>query len=118
MVNPFNGEGIGYAMESAKIAAQCVVQALARPQGPSREHALHGYPLALKQALGSYYRLGNVFSKLIGNPAVMRACTRYGMPRAGLMRLVLKLLAGLYDQRDGDNMDRLITTATKLTPSA
>jgi menaquinone-9 beta-reductase len=118
MVNPFNGEGIGFAMESAKLAAQCVVQALARPAGPSRELALAGYPLALKQALGSYYTLGNTFSKLIGNPVIMRTATKYGMPRQQLMKLVLKLLAGLYDPRDGDAMDKLITTATKFARSA
>ncbi|MFI6098843.1 geranylgeranyl reductase family protein [Lentzea sp. NPDC051213] len=117
MVNPFNGEGIGYAMESAKIASECVVQALART-GVNRERALHGYPVRIEQALGSYYRLGNVFSKLIGNPAVMRTATKYGMPRKRLMKLVLKLLAGLYDPKDGDAMDRLIVAATKLAPTA
>ncbi|MBO0840426.1 MAG: geranylgeranyl reductase family protein [Sciscionella sp.] len=118
MVNPFNGEGIGYAMESAKIAAECVVQALGRPAGHSREHALAGYPAELKRALGSYYRLGNIFSKMIGNPTIMRIATRHGMPRESLMRLVLKLLAGLYDVSDGDLHDRIITVATKLAPSA
>jgi geranylgeranyl reductase family protein len=118
MVNPFNGEGIGYAMESAKLAAECVVQALARPEGPSRERALAGYPLALKESLGSYYRLGNVFSRLIGNPVVMRAATKYGLPRTTLMKLVLKLLAGLYDPKDGDAFDRMITAATRIAPSA
>ncbi|MEU0877959.1 geranylgeranyl reductase family protein [Lentzea sp. NPDC005914] len=117
MVNPFNGEGIGYAMESAKIASESVVQALART-GVNRERALHGYPVRIEQALGSYYRLGNVFSKLIGNPAVMRTATKYGMPRKRLMKLVLKLLAGLYDPKDGDAMDRLIVAATKLAPTA
>ncbi|HWC80909.1 MAG TPA: geranylgeranyl reductase family protein [Pseudonocardiaceae bacterium] len=117
-VNPFNGEGIGYAMESAKLAAQCVVQALARPEGPSRERALAGYPQALQQALGGYYRIGNLFSRLIGNPRIMKAATRYGMPREALMRLVLKLLAGLYDTREGDLTDKAITLATRLTPTA
>ncbi|HWE91310.1 MAG TPA: geranylgeranyl reductase family protein [Pseudonocardiaceae bacterium] len=117
-VNPFNGEGIGYAMESARLAAEHVVQALARPEGASRERALVGYPLALRQSLGGYYTLGNAFSRLIGNPKVMRAATRYGMPRETLMRFVLKLLAGLYDGRDGQLADRLIATATKLAPSA
>jgi len=117
-VNPFNGEGIGFAMESAKLAAQCVIQALARPEGHSREHALAGYPQALRQALGGYYTLGNLFSRLIGNPTIMRAATRYGMPRETLMRLVLKLLAGLYDTREGDLTDKAITIATRLTPSA
>ncbi|OLF07129.1 drug:proton antiporter [Actinophytocola xinjiangensis] len=117
MVNPFNGEGIGYAMESAKLAAECVVQALARAQGPSRERALAGYPLAMKDALGSYYRLGNIFSRLIGNPLIMRTATKYGLPRTTLMKLVLKLLAGLYDPRDGDAYDKIITTVTKMAPS-
>ncbi|HEY3607440.1 MAG TPA: geranylgeranyl reductase family protein [Pseudonocardiaceae bacterium] len=118
MVNPFNGEGIGFAMETARIAAECVVQALARPEGVSRERALLGYPVALRQALGSYYRMGNVFSRLIGKPAVMRTLARHGMPRVLLMRQVLKLMAGLYDVRDGDLTDRIITTATRLVPSA
>jgi geranylgeranyl reductase family protein len=117
MVNPFNGEGIGYAMESAKIAAQCVVQALARPDGPSRERALAGYQQAMRQSLGSYYRLGNVFSRLIGNPHVMKAATRHGMPREAVMRLVLKLLAGLYDPRDGDVYDRTVNALLRVTPS-
>ncbi|GAA4422429.1 geranylgeranyl reductase family protein [Actinokineospora soli] len=117
MVNPFNGEGIGYAMESARIAAETVVQAMARQEGPARERALEGYPVAMKDALGSYYRLGNIFSKLIGNPTVMRTATKYGLPRKTLMKLVLKLLAGLYDQRDGDAFDRIITAATRMAPS-
>ncbi|MBB5954773.1 geranylgeranyl reductase family protein [Saccharothrix tamanrassetensis] len=117
MVNPFNGEGIGYAMESARIAAESVVQALART-GVSRERALHGYPVRIEQALGSYYRLGNVFSRLIGHPTIMRTATKYGLPRKTLMKLVLKLLAGLYDPKDGDSFDRIITTATKLAPTA
>ncbi|GAA4620864.1 geranylgeranyl reductase family protein [Saccharopolyspora hordei] len=118
MVNPFNGEGIAYAMESARLAAECVVHALARPTGFSREQALRRYPVAVKQALGGYFRLGNTFSKLIGNPVVMRTATKHGLPRTTLMRFVLKLLANLYDDKDGDVMDRVISATTRLTPSA
>jgi geranylgeranyl reductase family protein len=118
MVNPFNGEGIGFAMETARIAAQCVVQALARPDGASRERALAAYPVAVRQSLGGYYRLGTVFSRLIANPAVMRALTQHGMPRQRLMRLALKLMAGLYDVRGGDLSDQVIAAATRLVPSA
>lgn len=35
MVNPFNGEGIAYAMESGQIAADVIVQAHARATPPS-----------------------------------------------------------------------------------
>src|ERR1700712_4497075 len=98
-VNPFNGEGIAYAMESAALAAESVLQGLGRPEGASREAALHGYVTAMKDHLGAYYRLGGIFSTLIGKPSVMKTATRLGLPRKDLMYLVLKLLAGLYDRR-------------------
>ncbi|RJQ77252.1 geranylgeranyl reductase family protein [Pseudonocardiaceae bacterium YIM PH 21723] len=117
MVNPFNGEGIGYAMESARIAAEHVIHALSRTTADSRERALHGYPVALQESLGGYYRLGNLFTKIIANPAIMRNATKHGLPRKRLMQFVLKLLAGLYDKRDGDFDDRVIATLTRLAPS-
>ncbi|SDJ45301.1 geranylgeranyl reductase family [Frankineae bacterium MT45] len=116
-VNPFNGEGIPYAMESGKFAAQAVVQAMSRPEGPSRERALQAYPEMMAQEWGAYYRLGGTFVKLIGNPAVMRACTRHGLPHPGLMRFVLKLLANLHEPHGGDVSDRVIQVLTKITPA-
>jgi menaquinone-9 beta-reductase len=116
-VNPFNGEGIPYAMESGRFAAEAVLQALARPDGPSRERALHGYPKRMQQEWGAYYRLGGAFVKLIGNPRVMQACTRHGLPHPALMRFVLKLLANLTDPHDGDISDRVINVLTRLTPA-
>ncbi len=118
MVNPFNGEGIAYAMESGALAAEVVTQALARPSGPARELALAGYPSALKDAYGGYYTLGRVFVKAIGHPEVMKLATRYGLPRTTLMRFTLKLLANLTDPRGGDAMDRVINGLTRLAPAA
>jgi geranylgeranyl reductase family protein len=116
-VNPFNGEGIPYAMESGRFAAEAAVQALARPDGPSRERALSAYPERMRREWGAYYRLGGIFVKLIGRPEVMRACTRHGLPHPALMRFVLKLLANLSDPHDGDLSDRAISVLTKLTPA-
>lgn len=117
MVNPFNGEGIAYAMESGELAAEIAVQALARPAGVARERALVGYPAELKARYGGYYRLGNLFVKMIGNPQVMRIATKHGMPHPTLMRFVLKLLANLTDPRGGDAMDRVINAMTKVAPA-
>lgn len=116
-VNPFNGEGIAYAMESAAMAAESVLQALGRADGPSREAALQGYAAAMKDHLGAYYRLGGMFSTLIGKPAIMKTATRLGLPRKRLMYLVLKLLAGLYDSRDGDWADKVVRSLTRMVPS-
>jgi geranylgeranyl reductase family protein len=117
MVNPMNGEGIAYAMESGELAAEVAVQALARPAGADRERALRAYPSELSLRFGGYYRLGGVFVKLIGNPQIMRIATKHGMPHPTLMRFVLKLLANLTDPRGGDAMDRIINGLTKVAPA-
>jgi geranylgeranyl reductase family protein len=117
MVNPMNGEGIAYAMESGELAAEVAVQALARPAGADRERALQAYPAELRVRFGGYYRLGGVFVKLIGNPQIMRIATKHGMPHPTLMRFVLKLLANLTDPRGGDAMDRIINGLTKVAPA-
>jgi geranylgeranyl reductase family protein len=118
MVNPFNGEGIAYAMESGAMAAETIVQALGRPTADARERALEAYPAALKDAYGGYYTLGRVFVKMIGNPNVMKLATRHGLPHPVLMRFTLKLLANLTDPRDGDAMDKVINAMTKVAPAA
>ena len=119
MINPFNGEGIAYAMESADIAASAMLEAHQQgPGSPAAERALQSYPIKLKNHLGGYYTLGRTFVKLIGHPQVMRVCTRYGLPRQTLMRFTLKLLANLTDTRDGDAMDKLINSLSRIAPAA
>jgi menaquinone-9 beta-reductase len=118
MVNPFNGEGIAYAMESGELAADVVAQALARGDAGARERALEAYPRALKDTYGGYYTLGRLFVRAIGNPNVMRLATQRGLPHPTLMRFTLKLLANLTDPRGGDSMDRLINGLSRITPAA
>ncbi len=116
MVNPFNGEGIAYAMESGEILARTITQALARARRPETERVLAGYPDALSQAYGGYYTVGRAFVKLIGQPGLMRFATRHGMSRPALMRFALKLLANLTDPR-GDAADRLVNGLSRLAPN-
>jgi menaquinone-9 beta-reductase len=117
MVNPFNGEGIAYAMESGEVLARTVVQAFARGSAAETERVLASYPLALRQAYGGYYALGRQFVKLIGKPSLMRYATKHSMNRPALMRFALKLLANLTDPRGGDASDRLINGLAKLAPN-
>jgi geranylgeranyl reductase family protein len=118
MVNPFNGEGIAYAMESGEIAAQTIAQALARPTADGRERALQAYPQVLKQTYGGYYTVGRLFVKAIGDDRVMKLATRHGLPHPVLMRFVLKLMANLTDPRGGDAMDKVINALSRLAPAA
>jgi menaquinone-9 beta-reductase len=116
MVNPFNGEGIAYAMESGEILARTIAQALARARRTETERVLAGYPRALAQAYGGYYALGRVFVKAIGRPGLMRFATEHAMSRPALMGFVVKLLANLTDP-GGDASDRLVNGLSKLAPN-
>jgi flavin-dependent dehydrogenase len=118
MVNPFNGEGIAYAMEAGQLAAEVIAQALARPDRAGAERVLAGYPRALKDAYGGYYTLARTFVTAIGHPRFMQFATRHGMPRPALMRFVVKLLGNLTDPRGGDAADRVINALSKMTPAA
>lgn len=117
MVNPFNGEGIDYAMEAANLAANMAADALSR-DAAGRERVLQGYPAALKHEHGGYFTLGRIFVRLIGDPRIMRIATNHGLPRPWLMKFTLKLLANLTDHRDGDAYDRVINAMTRLAPAA
>lgn len=118
LVNPFNGEGIPYAMEAGQVAAEVISQAHARRTPAQRELALRNYPKVLKETYGGYYTMGRVFVKLIGNPKVMKLATERGLTRPMLMRFTLKMLANLTDPSGGDAMDRLINGLAKVAPSA
>ena len=118
MVSPFNGEGISYAMEAGEYAAEAVAEAYRRGiDTPYGMTALHSYEKTVKHAWGGYFRLGTIFTRLIGIPQVMAICTRYGLPRKRLMKLVHKLLAQLVDTKGGDFDDHLIMMASKVAPS-
>ena len=118
MVNPFNGEGIGYALEAGEIAARTIVQALARPTAASTETVLRTYPTQLKDAWGGYYTLGRTFLELIGQPKLMRFATRHGVKRPYVMRFTMKLLGNLTEARGGDAVDRVLNAVSKMTPAA
>jgi geranylgeranyl reductase family protein len=113
LVNPFNGEGIDYAMESGQFAAEAGLAVLASGD----RTRLDRYRVEVERRFGSYFALGRVFVKLIGEPHVMRIATSYGLPRPYLMKIVLKLLANLYEPRGGDAADRVVRALTAMAPS-
>ncbi len=118
MVNPFNGEGIAYAMESGRIAAEIIAEAVATGSERARDLRLATYPTRLKSEWGGYYTLGRVFVKLIGNDRVMKVATQKGLAHPTLMKFTLKLLANLSEPKGGDVADRLISALTRIAPAA
>jgi geranylgeranyl reductase family protein len=116
-VNPFNGEGISYAMETGRMAAETAAEALAVPEGLTREAVLRGYPDRLRAEYGRHHRLGMGFLALLARPDVVRFATAHGLKRPVLVNAALRLMGNLTDGRDGDNVDRVVAALTRLAPA-
>src|SRR5207245_7334771 len=76
MVNPFNGEGISYAMETGKLAADLVAEALVR----GKPAIAQMYPTLLRKEYGRYYPVGTAWARLIGHPRLMQHAVRQWRP--------------------------------------
>ena len=90
-VNPFNGEGIDYAYETARMAAQVLHEALVTGD-PT---LLQSYTKMLDDEYGDYFKVARLFARVIGRPVLMRELTRAGMHSRTLMEWVLRIMANL-----------------------
>ena len=90
-INPFNGEGIDYAYETGRMAADLLAEALDTGSGL----VLQRYLQLLDDEYGLYFKVARAFAKIIGNPTLMRELTRVGMQSRSLMEWVLRIMANL-----------------------
>jgi geranylgeranyl reductase family protein len=90
-VNPFNGEGIDYAYETGRMAADVLHEALVTGDGL----VLQEYSRRLEEVYGLYFKVARLFAHVIGRPALMRELTRVGMRSRTLMDWVLRIMANL-----------------------
>ena len=90
-VNPFNGEGIDYAYETAHMAAEVLHDALV-----SRDATvLKRYEQMIEDEYGQYFKVARLFARIIGRPALMRELSRVGINSRSLMEWVLRIMANL-----------------------
>jgi flavin-dependent dehydrogenase len=119
VINPFTGEGISYAMESGRYAAEHIVHAHARGlHTRMADQVLARYSQRLKTEWGGYYWMGNLFGKIIAHPTAMRFAAHYGLPIPVVRMFTHKMLSHLTDQPSRDGYDRVINTVSKLVPRA
>jgi geranylgeranyl reductase family protein len=90
-VNPFNGEGIDYAYETGRLAAQVLHEAI-DGDDPT---VLATYDSRLQTEYGLYFKVARLFAQVIGRPVLMRELTRVGMRSRTLMEWVLRIMANL-----------------------
>jgi geranylgeranyl reductase family protein len=109
-VNPFNGEGIAYAMETAEMAAELVHESLVS----GHPAIAASYPGMLRDRYESYFRIGRGFARLIGKPAIMGGATKHLLPHPRVMSFAMRMMANLTDGREGDAKDRLFWLVERL----
>jgi geranylgeranyl reductase family protein len=109
-VNPFNGEGIAYAMETGEIAAGLIHEALVS----GRPGLTMRYPQVLRDTYGRYFSIGRRFATLIGRPALMGAFARYLLPNDRVMAFALRVMGNLTDGPDGDVQDKLFAALQRI----
>jgi geranylgeranyl reductase family protein len=109
-VNPMNGEGIAYAMETAEIAAELIHEALVT----RRPGLAMMYPAELRRRYGRYFTIGRGFARAIGDPTVMGLATKWMLPRPTVMNFALRVMGNISDGRDGDAQDRLFYLLQRL----
>jgi geranylgeranyl reductase family protein len=109
-VNPFNGEGIAYAIETGEMAAEVIHEALVK----DRPGIAMMYPALLRERYGRYFSIGRGFARAVGKPAIMGRATKYMLPNPRVMNFAMRVMANLSDGRDGDAADRLFYLLQRL----
>jgi geranylgeranyl reductase family protein len=116
-VNPFNGEGIDYAYETARIGADVLHEAIMTNDAT----VLTRYPTLLDAEYGQYFKVARLFARVIGRPALMRELSRVGIRSHTLMEWVLRIMANLLrpDERGPAEVAYTMAAAiVRLAPNA
>ncbi|MFF8770465.1 geranylgeranyl reductase family protein [Kitasatospora sp. NPDC015120] len=117
-VSPATGEGIAYAMESGRYAAEAIAQALARRTDRGRDLALRAYPQALRAAYDGYFALGRLTAAALSRPRLMGAAGAAGLGSPALLRAAFRLMVNLTEPNSRDALDRLLHLLGRLAPSS
>jgi geranylgeranyl reductase family protein len=116
-INPFNGEGIAYAYETGRLAAEVLHAALACGDGL----ALRSYDVRLQETYGLYFKVARAFVRIIGRPELMRVLVGTGMHSRTLMEWVLRIMANLLRPDElgpAEAAYRAVAAIARLAPAA
>ncbi len=105
LVNPMNGEGIDYGLESGMLAAELF---LADPtSAPAKYDGLIG------ERFDSFLRTGRRFSFLIGHPLILRSGLRLAVGTDAIATITLGVMGNLVDSETPGAAGRVLSTADK-----
>jgi flavin-dependent dehydrogenase len=85
--NPLTGAGVEYAIETGVMAGDVLAEALSAGSAT----ALQRYPKAVEDRYGSYYKVGRLTTRFLGNPALHRRVSRSVASNARVAEAYLRL---------------------------
>ncbi|MCP3988894.1 MAG: geranylgeranyl reductase family protein [Actinomycetia bacterium] len=105
LINPMNGEGIDYGLESGMLAAQVFTQDPAR--------APKVYDQLIGERFDSFLRTGRRFSFLIGHPLILRSGLRLAVGTQTIANITLEVMGNLVDSETPGASGKVLAIADK-----
>lgn len=109
-VNPFNGDGIGPAYETGRLAATVLDEALVEHDAT----ALQRYPRLVDDTFGEYFKLARLFARLLGKPRVMRSFSGLGVRSEPAMEAMFRIMSNSLRTEERGAAERAYRTAAML----
>lgn len=100
-VNPLNGEGIDYGLETGRLAAELLAD------GTKGIDITTAWPEILNHHYGTAFSIARRLGNLLTVPGFLTAAGPVGMRSTPLMRLALRWMGNLVDESDQDTAARL-----------
>ena len=105
-VNPLNGEGIDYGLETGRLAAQML---------SSESDFTQAWPTELRNHYGYAFSIARRLAGILTVPGLLPAAGPVGMRSRTLMKLALRVMGNLITEEDKDLLARTWRTAGRLS---
>ncbi len=100
-VNPLNGEGIDYGLETGRLVAELMTER------PDRADLHHVWPVVLRDHYGESFSIARRLAGLVTVPRLLPALGPAGMRSDWLMTLALRWMGNLVTDEDRDRAARV-----------
>jgi geranylgeranyl reductase family protein len=110
-VNPLNGEGIDYGLETGHLAAQLLAETV---PNVSLDYERQWAPI-LRRQYGSAFSIARRLAGFLTVPGLLPALGPVGMRSRGLMTVALRVMGNLVTPEDDDTVARLWRASGRLS---
>jgi len=116
-VNPLNGEGIDYGLETGRLVAELFAAGAGFGTGTGRSRAdlVQAWPATLREHYGQAFSIARRLATLLTVPGVLRYGGPVGMRSSRLMTVALRVMGNLVLPEDHDLVARLWRGAGRLS---